>query len=178
MEGDSQTQPLRAIESWSEAKKKPGLFNRLGSFAALAMAAQVALGSPLAAQTIPVPSVTIYPGDVVSDGMLTERDLPNGFAGSGATVLDRASLVGKTARRTLLPGLPVPINAVGEPKIVKVGAMVRVVFSEGGLTITTYASALQSGAPGDMIPVRNMESGLTVSGTIERDGSIRVGSGA
>ena len=55
--------------------------------------------------------------------------------------------------------------------------MVRVVFTEGGLTITTYASALQSGSTGDTIPVRNLESGLTISGTIERDGSISVGSG-
>ena len=55
--------------------------------------------------------------------------------------------------------------------------MVKVVFKEGGLTISTYASALQAGAVGDIIAVRNTESGLTVSGTIERDGSIRVNNG-
>ena len=68
------------------------------------------------------------------------------------TVLDRNALVGKTARRTLLPGLPIAANAVGEPKIVTIGAMVRVVFVEGGLTITTYASALQAGVVGDVDP--------------------------
>ena len=129
-----------------------------------------------AGQTVPVPTVTIYPGDIIRDAMLTERDLPADFAGRGATVLDREALIGKTARRTLLPGLPIGSNAIGEPKVVTVGAMVRVVFSEGGLTITTYGSALQAGGVGDTIPVRNRESGLTVSGTIERDGSIRVSS--
>ncbi len=144
------------------------------------LAIGLAAGGPaaaLAGQLVPVPAVTIYPGDVIRDGMLTEQDLPEGFAGSGAAVLDRGALVGKTARRTLLPGLPVAANAVGEPKVVTIGAMVRVVFIEGGLTISTYASALQAGAVGDVIPVRNMESGLTVSGTIARDGSIQVGSG-
>ena len=121
--------------------------------------------------------MTIYPGDVIRDSMLTEHDLPDNFAGSGSMVLDRGALVGKTARRTLLPGLPVTANSIGEPKIVTIGAMVRVIFTEGGLTISTYASALQAGAAGDVIPVRNMESGLTISGTIDRDGSIRVGNG-
>jgi len=51
------------------------------------------------------------------------------------------------------------------------------VFAEGGLMISTYGSALQAGAVGDVIPVRNLESGLTVSGTIEDDGSVRVGNG-
>ena len=134
-------------------------------------------GQAWAGQSVPVPAVTIYPGDIIRATMLTERDLPPDFAGQGATILDPGSLVGKTARRTLLPGLPVSINAVGEPKLVTTGAMVRVVFVEGGLTITTYASALQGGSAGDVIPVRNLESGLTVSGTIASDGSIRVNNG-
>jgi flagella basal body P-ring formation protein FlgA len=138
--------------------------------------AALALASPgaEAEQTIPVPTVTIYPGDIIRDGMLTERDLPDSFAGIAATVLLRSALIGKTARRTLLPGLPIAANSIGEPKVVTVGAMVRVIFVEGGLTIMTYASALQAGGVGDTIPVRNMESGLTISGTIEQDGSIRV----
>ena len=140
----------------------------LGCFIGLA-------GAAVAAQAIPVAAVTIYPGDIIRDGMLTERDLPDDFAGKSVTVLDRSSLVGKTVRRTLLPGLPVPINAVAEPKVVSVGAMVRVVYVEGGLNIATYASALQAGAVGDTIAVRNTESGLTISGVIGKDGSVRIG---
>ena len=49
--------------------------------------------------------------------------------------------------------------------------------AEGGLTISTYASALQGGAVGDTIPLRNKESGLVVSGTIQADGSVRVSNG-
>jgi flagellar basal body P-ring formation protein FlgA len=146
---------------------------------ALALAALLGCGPGLASagETIPVPTITIYPGDVIRDAMLTERDLPSDFAGRGATILSRDSLVGKAARRTLLPGLPIPSNAVGEPKVVALGAMVRIVYQEGGLTISTYGSALRAGAVGDVIPVRNNETGLTVSGTIEQDGSIRVSEG-
>lgn len=154
-----------------------GAGRRLGRAVLLGAAILVSGAAALAGQTIPVPVVTIYPGDVIRDTMLTERDLPPDFAGRSITVLDRSALVGKTARHTLLPGLPVSTNAIGEPKLVTTGAMVRVVFIEGGLMISTYASALQSGSVGDVIPVRNLESGLTVSGTIESDGSVRVSNG-
>ncbi len=128
-------------------------------------------------QSIPVPTVVIYPGDIIRDGMLTERQMPDGYAAQAAMVSDRAAVAGKTSRRTLLPNVPIPRNAVGEPKLVSVNSMVRVTFVEGGLVISTYASALQSGASGDVIPVRNLESGLTISGTIQGDGSVRVGNG-
>ncbi len=147
----------------------------LGPLAGAALAAL--LGTASAGQFVPVPTIVIYPGDVIRDGMLVEREMPDDFAGVGATVLDRAALINKTSRRTLLPHLPIAKNAVGEPKVVSLGAQVRVVFSEGGLTISTYGSALQAGAVGDVIPVRNLESGLTVSGTITTDGSVRVGNG-
>ena len=144
---------------------------------AIAVTVLAGQGAVFAGQVVPVPAVVIYPGDLIRDGMLTERELPSDFAGEASSILDRAALVGKSARRTLLPGLPIASNAVGEPKIVAAGAMVRVTFVEGGLTISTYASALQAGATGDVIPLRNRESGLTVSGTIQADGSVRVGNG-
>lgn len=131
-------------------------------------------GTLQAAERLPVPVVTIYPGDIIREQMLTERDLPD-FNGRAAIIGERDALVGKVAKRTLLPNQPIATNAVGEPKIVTTGSMVRVIFQEGGLTIITYAAALQSGAVGDMVSVRNMESGLTIAGTIAPDGSIHVG---
>ncbi len=55
------------------------------------------------------------------------------------------------------------------------GAKVRVVFEQDGLVIETYAAALQAGGVGEVISVRNLDSGLTISGTIQADGSVRVG---
>jgi flagella basal body P-ring formation protein FlgA len=54
---------------------------------------------------------------------------------------------------------------------------VRIVFQEGGLVITTYAAALQNGRVGDLVRVRNLDSGVTVSGTVLPDGSVRVSGG-
>lgn len=144
---------------------------------AVALAGLLPLTGPaFAKQRRPVSTITIYPGDIIRDQMLVDAEFPDAD-GNGVFANDRGQLVGKAAKRTLLPGNPIPLNAVGIPKIVSIGAMVRLVFEEDGLEIATYATALQSGAAGDVISVRNMESGVTLSGTIRPDGSIRVGPG-
>jgi len=67
------------------------------------------------------------------------------------------------------------LNAVRDPKTVTNGAKVRLLFEDGGLAITAYGTALQAGSVGEIISVRNLGSGLTVSGAVQADGSIRVG---
>ena len=51
------------------------------------------------------------------------------------------------------------------------------IFEDGGLNITAYGAALQPGVAGDFVSVRNVESGVTVSGTVAPDGSVHVGPG-
>ena len=87
----------------------------------------------------------------------------------------RSGLVGKIARHTLLPGLPISTNAVGEPRLIADGQRVRVVFEQDGLIIESYASALQAGGAGDVISIRNLDSGVTISGIVQTDGTVRVG---
>jgi flagella basal body P-ring formation protein FlgA len=146
---------------------------------ALSLASGVALAQD-AAQTamIPVPKVVIYPGDVIHDDMV--MDVPANEVQGGvlnSTIETRSGLVGKMARRTLLPGRAVSSIAVNNPRAVINGAEVRLIYNEGGLTIAASASALQDGAIGDVIKVRNVDSGLTVSGVIQPDGSVRVSGG-
>jgi flagellar basal body P-ring formation protein FlgA len=134
------------------------------------------LASPaFAGNVLPVPSVTIYPGDVIKDNWIVDHDFGPDGPMPGAAIADRAALVGKVARHTLLPGLPIATNSVGEPRLIVDGQKVRVVFQQDGLEIDTYAAALQAGGTGDVISVRNLESGLTISGVVQSDGTVRVG---
>jgi flagella basal body P-ring formation protein FlgA len=143
---------------------------------AFAVMQAVAVAPLAAAEHIPVPAITIYPGDIVRDGMLTDKDFPDSFADAGF-ISRRIDLIGKVAKRTLLPGQAITSNSVALPKLVTIGAMVRLVYEEGDLLISTYASALQAGSAGDIISVRNLESGLTLSGVIAPDGTIHVSNG-
>jgi flagella basal body P-ring formation protein FlgA len=49
-----------------------------------------------------------------------------------------------------------------------------VVFEHGGLTITTNALALQNGGLGDVVSLRNLDSGAIIKGTVASNGSIQL----
>lgn len=144
----------------------------------IALAAAVAAFTPARAQeTFPVPRATIYPGDTITESMLDYRAYDGAKDSGTLYVRARDAVVGKVARRTLLPGQPIPSIAIDNPRIIGVGAQVKIVFVEGGLQIVTYGIAQQAGAIGDIIRVRNQDSGLFISGRVLGDGSIRVGEG-
>jgi flagella basal body P-ring formation protein FlgA len=84
--------------------------------------------------------------------------------------------LGKVAKQTLLPGHPIPLNGVREPFVVKQGQAALVVFQSGDLVISSTAVSLQAGGVGELISLRNSDSGITIKGVVQADGSIRVGS--
>jgi len=137
----------------------------------------LAAGSAAAAEQaqIPVPSAVIYPGDVISDGHLVDRPFPSGAVMGASVFANRTGLVGKVAKQTLLPNAPIGIGAVREPFAVKVGQPTVVVFQSGSLVISGTAMSLQPGSIGDTISLRNNDSGTTIRGVIQGDGTVRVG---
>jgi flagella basal body P-ring formation protein FlgA len=108
--------------------------------------------------------------------MLTDGALGSD-TGDGLFASSRAQLVGKVARRTLLPGHLIPLRAVDNPRAIRNGAAVELVYIDGGLTIVTTGAALQDGAVGDLVKIRNEDSGVTVSGRVQPDGTVRVNGG-
>ena len=125
---------------------------------------------------VPTPRAVIYPGSIIQDDMLT--DLPAGIArGPGPFAETRAALIGKMTRQTLLPGGPIPLSALENPRLVINGTEVRLVYVEGGLTIVTVGAALQDGVAGSVVKVRNSDSGVTVSGAVQPDGTVLVSGG-
>jgi flagella basal body P-ring formation protein FlgA len=142
------------------------LFCLTGVVAASAGPAQVEL---------PVPRVTIYPGQVIEERMLIEKAFRSSNGVDTSMAATRAVLVGKIARQTLLPGRPVTVNAIREPFTVTQGQAALFVFQSGGLTISGNGLALQSGGSGDVVSVRNIDSGRIIKGTIGADGAVHVG---
>jgi flagellar basal body P-ring formation protein FlgA len=144
--------------------------------AIVALAAACAIPCSAEEPGIPTPKAVIYPGDLIRDDMLV--DVPEAARdGSGPFVDSRSLIVGKMARLTLLPGHAIPFSGVSNRKLVSNGAEVKLVFSEGDLIITTTGSALQDGSIGDIVKVRNDDSGVTVSGAVQPDGSVQVSGG-
>lgn len=124
---------------------------------------------------LPVPAVTIYAGDTITDAMIEERQFPPAVLDRMAVIEGRGPLIGKIARRMLIAGKPIPVNAVTEPMLVTRGVPTQVVFRSGGVVITALAFPMRSGAMGDYIQMRNMDSGQIIAGIVQGDGTVLLG---
>jgi flagellar basal body P-ring formation protein FlgA len=96
---------------------------------------------------------------------------PN-IAGGYATAIDEVS--GMISTRTLLPGRTIQVATLRAPFAVKRGASVRLTFAVGNMVISASGTPLENASVGDVIRVRNLDSGVTVSGTVMGDGSVQV----
>lgn len=123
---------------------------------------------------IPVPAVTLYPGDIITAAMLGARHVPATLLDQGGLAGREGDLIGKAVRRALAVGQPIPLNAVADAPLVTKGATARVFMNEGGLTISGYATALETGTLGALVRLKNMDSGQIIVGRVEADGSVRV----
>jgi flagellar basal body P-ring formation protein FlgA len=149
------------------------------SITALVLVASLMSGGAIAEEPahFPVPATAIYPGDTIKEEMIIDRAFAPNMPGAAAFVGERALVVGHVARRTLIPGQPIPINALEEQKVVTRGNVVKVVVEDGALSIVTYASSLQSASPGATIQLRNLDTGVIIRGVVQQDGSVRIQNG-
>ena len=126
-------------------------------------------------EQLPTAIVTIYPGQTISEAMLADRPFPAGTAAHYPIFADHMGLVGKVARRTLLAGKLIAMNAVGEADVVVRGTIVQATYRNDSLVITAPVLALQAGALNAAIQVRNVDSGKVIVGVVQADGSVLVG---
>jgi flagella basal body P-ring formation protein FlgA len=140
----------------------------------LALALAVGALPAFADEVVLIPNRVIYPGETIGLPALKEVTLAPGRRKPAGMITIASELDGKVAKRTLLPGRYIPANSVREAWLVEQGATVQVFFTAGVLTISASAVSLQPGSAGDLIKVRNVDSGKVLSGTVMADGSIQV----
>lgn len=123
--------------------------------------------------TAVVPERTIYPGEELLEELVREVEVtnPNLRAGYAAVT---SEVLGMVTTRTLLPGRTIPVGALREAWTVVRGKSVPLIFNRGGLTITAIGTPLENASIGDFIRVRNIETGVIISGTVMDDGRIQV----
>ncbi|MEI2298002.1 flagellar basal body P-ring formation chaperone FlgA [Ensifer sp. MJa1] len=139
------------------------------------LSAACLLPSPAFAErmTAVIPTQTIYPGETLDPSRVEVVDVTNPDLADGY-VRTLNEIDGKVTKRTLLPGRVILVSALREQYAVERGSSVRLVFSNGGLTISAAGSPLQDAAVGELIRVRNIDTGVIVSGTVMADGTIHV----
>lgn len=151
----------------------------MAKFLCAAFALVIAGGAHLRASEVEkpfaVPRVMIYPGDQITDSMLTDKKLARDSNLHGQSLASREQAVGRIARRTLLPGQPIVLSSLRLPYAVLSGKAVSIIFASGALTITGRGLALQSGAVGDVVAVQNTDSSLIIRGFVTGDGVVEIG---
>ena len=165
--------PTAKATTLMAAATRAGSSSRLLAVAGLLCGCLVS-GAAQAQQPMAViPTETIYPGEVVDAGRLEEVEVTNpALTGDYATATDQVA--GKVTSRTLLAGRVILVSSLREPYVVERGKAVRIVFTNGPLKITAGGAPLENASVGDLIRVRNTDSGIVVSGTVMDDGTIHV----
>ena len=126
-------------------------------------------------EVVLIPNRVIYPGETITLAALKKVTLVPGKRQPDSVATTIGQLDGRIAKRTLVPGRYIPVNAIREPWVVDRGAPVQVIFAIGALTISAAAVTLEPGSTGDFVKVRNIDSGKVFSGTVMADGTVRVG---
>ncbi len=120
-----------------------------------------------------VPTQTVYPGETLTASQLEEVAVTNpNIAGGYARSI--AEVEGMISKRTLLPGRTIPVASLRPPYAINRGANIRLTFTLGSMTISASGTPLSDASVGDVIKVRNLDSGVIVTGTVLADGTVQV----
>lgn len=106
---------------------------------------------------VPVLRIHAMPGDVITESDIQWIRLEARRAGAN-TVTRPEDLVGNTPRRPIAAGQAVRISDVKPNFVIQRGDLVTILLRSGSMTLTARAEALERGAVGSVIKVRNSHS--------------------
>jgi flagellar basal body P-ring formation protein FlgA len=94
------------------------------------------------------------------------------------TVTDAKQLIGLSPRATISANRPIRVSEISAPIVIKKGDTVQMTFTNPYMSLKTNGIALQDGAKGEMIRVKNEKSERAVSGRVASAGRVEVNDGA
>jgi len=124
---------------------------------------------------IPILKRQVNAGEVITMDDITYDKQPARHLRKN-TITNPKDLIGKSPKRVISQGRSIRREEIASPAILLKGTHVTMIFKAGNLEITTLGEALDSGAKGDVIRVRNMASKQIIDGVIETSGRVRVSS--
>jgi flagella basal body P-ring formation protein FlgA len=122
-------------------------------------------GTAIAYVELPVLSSRLRRDQVISDSDIVWRPFREARVPIDA-VYDPATMIGLSPTRMLTPGKPVLAAQLRAPTIVRKGAMVVMRLTTPKMRIVATGRALESGALGDFIQIRNTQSKLIVDAIV------------
>jgi flagella basal body P-ring formation protein FlgA len=115
---------------------------------------------------------SIKSGDVITEDMVTvEKRL---ILNQADSVLDAKNIIGMQASRFINAGQLISFRDLKKETIMKKGQIVKAYFGKGQFDISISAIVEESGAVGDVIKVKNMDSNKMFAATIVNRGLVKI----
>ena len=129
-----------------------------------------ALATSVAAQTV------VAAHAIRARSIITLDDLVILEANTIGAITSVDEVVGKEARVNLYAGRIIRFSEVGTPAVLERNQLVIMIYRVGLLSISAEGRILDRGGAGELVRVMNLESRMTVTGRVQIDGTIEVGS--
>lgn len=131
------------------------------------------LGRAYEVVEVPVLTRRVARGEVIGKHDIAWAEV-NARRLNSAVLLDPARMIGMTPRRLLQAGVPVRRMDVEEPVVVARGAMVTITVRTNHMTLTVRGQAMENGAAGRSIRVKNIRSQKVVEAVVVDAGTVAV----
>jgi flagella basal body P-ring formation protein FlgA len=122
---------------------------------------------------IPVLKRPLQSGDVISESDIEWSQQPVTHLRK-AIITDPKDMIGKSPKRMISQDRPVRIDEIASPALINKGARITLLYKSQALVIKTLGEAMDRGAKGDVIRVKNVESKQIIEGTVETGDIVRV----
>ncbi len=110
--------------------------------------------------------------------IITEQDIQWKALSPSAIHTDHLTelteIIGKTPKTTLVAAQPIRSNQLQTPPIIHKNDMVSMVFRKHNLEVKATGTAMESGAEGDIISIRNVDSYKLIRGLVRDRGLVEV----
>lgn len=122
---------------------------------------------------VPVIKRPLRNGDVIKESDVEIKSFPQERTHND-TIRDVAELIGRQPLRALSPNRPIRSSEVSAPSVIKKNALVQMRYKTASMEITTAGQALEDGAKGDVIEVRNSASKKTTRAVVTDSSTVDV----
>jgi flagella basal body P-ring formation protein FlgA len=122
---------------------------------------------------VPMVKYRLSSGDIIREDDVEWQKMPLSRT-KRETILQMAELVGKSPVRGLSPSRAIEQDEVQAPPIVTRRMPVRIRYQTENISIQAVGTALQDGAMGDKIKVRNDDSGVEVDARVVDRGHVEI----
>ncbi len=130
--------------------------------------------------------ITLWRIKKVADVVVTLRDLPTRTTITAAdiaferreiinideAIFDESSIIGLETRRPITARTILSKSMFGKPQLIKTGDNITIISTSGTVVVKVNGQALQGGAVGDIIRVRNLSSGKGLLGRVVDENTV------